>query len=375
MKVLITIGTRPQIIKASVLLDSLKNIDIETILVHTGQHYDLELSDTFFRELKLRHPDYNLGVGSGSYKYQIERGVNLIREVIERERPNGVLVIGDSNPALVGCLGALTTGTPLAHCEAGLRSGNLSEPEERNRIFIDSISDYLFSSSSRNTSNLMNEKHTGDINQTGDLLVDIWHKYETNEENNPLPLNGLSLSDFCLFTLHRRSNAYDPNRLRLIISKFLSTWRVPIVWPVHPGVMKQLNQMGLWEQLKTSKYIHLIHATSYLQMKWLLENCSFVITDSVGVQVEAYLATKLCYVLRNEMEYAELQDSGWSKLIPPRSQDIDEFFEQINLEFPTTPITHIPDLFGDGHSAQRMSHVFLDGLTSITSKAPNNAST
>ncbi len=292
MKALLVVGTRPQIIKASVLLEALVNSGFEVVLVHTGQHYDTNLSDVFFQELKFQLPNYNLEVGSNNYKNQLSVGIQKLAEIIDIEAPKVLITIGDSNPALLGSLGALLKGIKLVHGEAGLRSGNIGEVEERNRIIVDTVSDYLFCSTPENLSNLVKENTKGIINLTGDLLKDVWVKYSPYLAKNRPTKFTLLPENFCLFTIHRNNNAYNPKRLKAITDMITHHWKIPTIWTCHPGVKNELISLGLWENLLQTNNLFLSPPVSYFELRWLQENCEIVATDSVGVQVEAYLARK-----------------------------------------------------------------------------------
>jgi UDP-N-acetylglucosamine 2-epimerase len=353
LKVLLVVGTRPQFVKTSVLLDAFTQAAVNTALVHTGQHYDTRLSQALFEELHIRLPDYNLGTGSGSYKFQIQEGVLALKEIIVKEQPTHVVTIGDSSPALVGCLGALTQKVPLIHIEAGLRSGNALEPEERNRIIIDSLADHLFCSTRECLENLRRENMGTSVFLTGDLLCDAWKKHATSIR--PAALKNFVSRDYCLLTLHRQSNVYHTSQLERLI-KFLRANRcMPMVWPVHPGVRKKLVETGLFDKLVGNPYIILLPPATYLEMKWLLQNSSLVVTDSVGVQVEAYLARKISVVLRKETEYNDLIQMGWSKRVDPTEANFHEYLKVIESSCSLLPVDYDESLFGDGHSAGKMA--------------------
>jgi UDP-GlcNAc3NAcA epimerase len=353
---MVVIGTRPQIIKASVLLGALARFGIGSVLVHTGQHFDTELSEVFFRELGLRHPDYNLATGSGGDKHQIQVGVHRLVLAIMEERPDLILTIGDSDPALVGCLGAIVEEVALGHIEAGLRSGNSAEPEERNRTVIDGAADWLFCSTDECLQNCLRERAAGNALRTGDLLKDAWIRYGqlVDIARPKLPTSAIH-GDFCLFTLHRRGNAYDPRQLSLIVDMLAGNWSVPTVWPVHPGVHEQLEKLGHLDSLQRNRNVVLAPPATYLEMRWLEQNCRVVVTDSVGVQVEAYLAGKPSVVLRHEVEYASLVRSGWTTLVHPTREGLASCAEVV-LGLGSSRINGYDEhLFGDGNAAIKIA--------------------
>lgn len=358
MKLLLVTGTRPQFIKASILLNALDKLGGSTVFIHTGQHYDNELSGAIFEELNIKTPDYNLGVGSGNYKYQINTGVSALLEVIHKESPAVIVTIGDSTPAIVGCLAALSKAKPLFHIEAGLRSGNIAEPEERNRILVDSLSDYLFCSTQECLENLEKEKASGNVLLTGDLLYDAW-KWGEGKEYKPLSLKDYDRDNFCLLTLHRSGNIYDHSKLYNIINFIANKWCVPTVWPIHPGVRKKLIEIGMFEKLKQNSFITLIPSVTYLEMKWFLNHCFAVVTDSVGVQVEAFLAKKLSFVIRNETEYKELIENGWSKRFDPNDTGVKDCLKAVEDYKSIIPDKYNENLFGDGYSAIKIAESIM----------------
>jgi len=351
MKILIVIGTRPQIIKASILKDAFHKRGLETILVHTGQHYTNELSELIMKDVGLSVPDHNLSVGSGNYRYQISEGFTKLNPIVKDEKPDWVVCIGDSNPALVGCLSAISNGLPLAHCEAGLRSGNVTEPEEKNRLFIDSLSDLLFCSTHECIENLRKEGLSGNAILTGDLLLDTWHKYaaDTNIEVQDNLGEG-----FLLFTTHRKSNAYNRKRFTKIVSILLSLKSEKILWPIHPGVEKELISSDLMKFISKSTNIEIIPSVSYTEMKYFLTECKAVITDSVGLQIESYFAQKKSILLRNESEYEHLELIGWSKKCRIENLGPTEFEKNMSEFLSLVPKKYEEELFGDGNACESM---------------------
>jgi UDP-N-acetylglucosamine 2-epimerase len=355
-KILLTIGTRPQIVKAGVLINSLTGVGFDVILVHTGQHYSKELSEVFFNDFRLRSPDWNLEVGSGDYKYQIQTGMQRLLDIIGKEKPDTILTVGDSNPVMVGSLGALTAGIRLAHIEAGLRSYNLKESEERNRIFADSVSDILFCSMEEDKKILIDENVSGESFVTGDLRYDAWLKYTDNAERvGKENVADIKENDFYLFTSHRKSNAYNVNYLNKLINMFSEPWDKPIYWPIHPGVLNELKKYSLLEKFKNIKTLKRLPALSYFEFQWFIRNCRAVITDSVGVQVEAYFSKKPSVILREKMEYTSIEKLGCSVRLPPEKLEQISCFELIK-ELCSKQFYYNDNLFGDGNSADKIAH-------------------
>lgn len=360
MKILLTIGTRPQIIKTSALIDSLTGIGFDVVLVHTGQHYSNELSTTFFNEFRLRLPDYNLDVGSGDYKYQIQTGTQRLLGIIAVEKPDVILIIGDSNPVMVGSLGAFVAGTKLANIEAGLRSYDLREPEERNRIFADSISDILFCSTEENKNALIDESVSGEYFVTGDLLYDAWLKYSDNIELvGKEKFAHIKENDFYLFTSHRKTNAYNVSYLNKLISMFSEPWDKPIFWPIHPGVLNELKRYSLLEKFNNIKTLQTLPALGYFEFQWFVRNSRAVITDAVGVQVEAYLSKKPTVTLRDKIEHTSIEKLGWSVRLSPEKLEQISCFEVVK-ELCSKQFGYNDNLFGDGNAADKIAqHLYL----------------
>lgn len=355
MKIVTVIGTRPQIIKASILLKELKKTNHKNILVYTGQHYSKNLSDIFFQELNLEIPDYNLQIGSGNYSYQIQTGIEHLSELLELEQPDRIVTIGDSNPALVGARTAYQKNIHLVHCEAGLRSNDRHEPEEKNRVFIDSYAHQLFCPTQECLNNLRLENIKTKPILTGDLLYDCWKKYQSYQKQPQLNfIDQLEKNDFCLLTLHRQSNLYDAVKLQKIVGMLTNSWDLPTVFSIHPGTKKRLQELALLKELEQKNNFWMIEPLSYLEMRWMQNNCAIVMTDSVGIQVEAYLCQKPSIILREKTEHHVLEKLGWSVKVNPK---LDELFSCYNLaqnliNYP--PLNYDLELFGDGNAASKM---------------------
>lgn len=363
MKALVIIGTRPQIIKANILTKSLLDIGIEVELVYTGQHYSKELFTDLIEELGIMEAKYNLQVGSGDNKYQIRLGVTRLLPVIKEENPDCIITIGDSNPALVGSLGALLTDRILVHIEAGLRSNDLREPEEINRIYIDSLADLMFCSTEENYNNLSKEMSCGEVSITGDLLCDAWCYSNKYIENC---LNQFSSqyadNEYYLFTLHRKSNAYVKDRFKQVMQIFSEEWDFPVVWPVHPGVILELKKNNIFDCLCKNKNLLLIPALNYFECQWLIKHSRAVITDSVGIQVETYLSRKPCVVIRDKIEHNYLEDIGWSIRVNLNAVNSHNFVYRLKLFYESERKPHNPLLFGDGNAAVLMANKIKEYL-------------
>jgi UDP-N-acetylglucosamine 2-epimerase len=355
MKLLLTIGTRPQIVKTSVLINSLTNMGFDVVLVHTGQHYSDELSTVFFNDFRLKLPYHNLEVGSGNYKYQIQTGTQRLLGIIGVEKPDVILIIGDSNPVIVGSLGAVIADVRLAKIEAGLRSYDLREPEERNRIFADSVSDILFCSTEENKKALIDENVSGESFITGDLLYDAWLKYSDNIEIvGKEKFAHIKENDFYLFTSHRKINAYNVNYLSKLINMFSEAWDKTVFWPIHPGVLNELNRYSLLEKFNNIKALQILPAQSYFEFQWFIRNSSAVITDAVGVHVEAYLSKKPAVILRDKIEHTSIENLGWSIRLSPEKLEQTSCFQLVK-ELCSKQFCYKNNLFGDGNSADKIA--------------------
>jgi UDP-GlcNAc3NAcA epimerase len=322
MKIATVIGARPQFVKAAAVSRVLQATrGVEEVLVHTGQHYDENMSEVFFKELELRRPDYHLGVGSGTHGAQTGRMLEAIDRVLLRIKPDWMLVYGDTNSTLAGALAAAKLYLPVAHVEAGLRSFNRHMPEEINRVVTDQVSDFLFAPTETAVENLNREGIPSvKISLVGDVMYDasLYYGGKAERESNILQKLGLDPKGYILATIHRAENTDDPERL-LAIFKGLGEMAetVPIILPLHPRTRAALEREGLLEEV--SNRILLIGAVGYLEMVMLEKNARLIATDSGGVQKEAFFYRVPCVTLRNETEWVELVDLGWNRLTPPLS--------------------------------------------------------
>jgi UDP-GlcNAc3NAcA epimerase len=371
IKILNIVGARPQIIKASAISRAIRrhfSKEITEILVHTGQHYDKEMSEIFFDELEIHKPDYNLGVGSAGHGRQTSMMITGIEEVLLIEKPDCVVLYGDTNSTLAGALAASKLHFPVVHIEAGLRSFNKRMPEELNRIMSDHSSTLLFAPTNAAFKNLMTEgfrpengpPYTIDnpkIYFTGDIMYDNTLFFAgLAEKKKAKLLEQLSLErdNFILVTIHRDTNTDDFERLRkiLITLKSLAEQKkITLVMPFHPRTIISLktNLPSLFSELSLCRYIKIIPPASFLEMILLEKNCRMIVTDSGGVQKESHFFKKPCLVLRRETEWIELVNNGTAKLV-----DADP--ERINTEFmkliDSQSALEYPGFYGDGKTAE-----------------------
>jgi len=324
MKTISIVGARPQFIKAAAVSRVLqKTQGVREVLVHTGQHYDANMSEVFFEELEIPRPDYNLGIGSATHGAQTGRMLEAIEEVLLREKPDWVLVYGDTNSTLAGALAAVKLHIPVAHIEAGLRSFNRRMPEEINRVLTDHASDILFAPTKAAVENLRREGISEEqIQLVGDVMYDAALYYGKKAECQSQSLNrlGLKPKEYILATIHRAENTDDPRRLRAIFEGLAEVdQEMKVVLPLHPRTRVVLVEVGLYD--KVARSVCLIEPVGYLDMVMLEKNARAIATDSGGVQKEAFFHRVPCLTLREETEWVELVDLGWNCIIPPTSKE------------------------------------------------------
>ena len=320
LKIVTVVGARPQFVKAAVVSRALrKHKDVEEILVHTGQHYDDNMSAVFFREMEIPTPKYSLGVGSGLHGWQTGRMLEEIEKVLLKEKPGWVLVFGDTNSTLAGALAAAKLHMPVAHVEAGLRSFNRRMPEEVNRVLTDHASSLLFAPTEVAVANLRKEGIDSDVTcLVGDVMYDAVLWYAARADDTALRALQLRAKEFILATIHRAENTDHPANLAAIIDGLNAVARdVPVVWPVHPRTRARIQAAGLGAALVPA--LHLVEPLGYLQMIALEKAAGAIVTDSGGVQKEAFFFHVPCCTLRAETEWTELVAEGWNRLVAPVS--------------------------------------------------------
>ena len=370
IKILTVIGARPQIIKAAALSRAIKTSfsgKIKEIIVHTGQHYDENMSGIFFDELDIPRPDYNLNAGSGTHGKQTALMIEGLEEILLKEKPSAIVLYGDTNSTLAGAVAAAKIHIPVVHIEAGLRSFNKAMPEEINRIICDHASTLLFSPTRTGYDNLLKEgfkennkaPYTADnpkIFHCGDVMYDnsLHFSKVAADKTDILKKHSLENGRFILSTIHRNNNTDEPKRLNAIFSAMLSIANennLQVVVPLHPRTSKLLSQnlsSELYSKVKTSNLIKIIPPVSFLEMIALEKSALLVMTDSGGVQKEAFFFKKPCIVLRSETEWVELAETGSATITDADEKKIKEAFIHYNknhdLKFPA--------LFGDGKASE-----------------------
>lgn len=369
MKIITVVGARPQIIKAAAISRAIENNfpQIEEIILHTGQHYDQNMSEVFFEELNIPKPTINLNVGSSSHGKQTAKMIEQIEDVLVQYKPNAIVVYGDTNSTLASAVAASKIHVPIVHIEAGLRSFNKKMPEEINRIMCDHASTLLFSPTQTGYQNLINEgfsktiskKATADcpnIYHCGDVMYDnsIHFSKLSEQKSSILSDLGIENNPFILATVHRNDNTDDPQKLNEIFSSFLKLTEgnnIQLILPLHPRTMKMketlLNET-VKEQLRNSSLIKIIPPASFLDIISLEKNASLIITDSGGIQKEAYFFKKPCIILRPQTEWVEIVEAK-SAVIADTNQEkilnaVNNYLHNENLAF--------PPVFGDGKAAE-----------------------
>lgn len=352
MKILTVVGARPQFVKAAAVSRILRERHSEA-LVHTGQHYDERMSEVFFRELGIPEPDYNLEVGSAGHSVQTGEMLIRMEPIFLQEKPDWVLVYGDTNSTLAGALVASKLHIPIAHVEAGLRSFNREMPEEINRVLTDHISDLLFCPAQKAVDNLNLEGVTSGVHIVGDVMYDavLRHSKAAEKKSTILESLGLGSKKYLLATVHRASNVDDTNTLLNILETFALLGET-VVFPVHPRTRKAIQTAGF----SPGKNVELIDPVGYLDMLWLEKNARMILTDSGGVQKEAYWFATPCVTLREETEWVETVESGWNVVVGTQRERI------LNAVRTVSPPAARPNLFGDGSASQNIVRLLEDGL-------------
>ena len=357
MKVLTVIGNRPQFIKAAAVSPPLRR-EHEEILVHTGQHFDDTLSAVFFAELGLPAPDRQLGIALGTASSQTSRMLAALEPVLAEESPDAVLVYGDTNSTLAGALAGAQASVPVAHVEAGMRSFDRSMPEELNRVLTDHASSLLLCSTEVAMTNLCHESVSGRTALVGDVMVDVATAIQpqARERTDLLEARGLARGEYALATAHRVGNVDDPDRLARLVD-VLTGLPLPVVVPLHPRTAARLDAAGLTQRLASAPGVTLTEPLGYFELTALLCNARAAITDSGGLQKEAYLAGVPCITLRPNTEWTETVESGWNVLA-----DLDPDRVLAGLRRPL-PATAPAAVYGDGHAGERV-------VAALTTLAP-----
>jgi UDP-GlcNAc3NAcA epimerase len=360
LKIVTIVGARPQFVKAAVVSRVLKNTsNCSEVLIHTGQHYDVKMSDLFFQEMEIPKPDYQLSISGGTHAQMTGAMLIKIEEVISQEKPDVVLVYGDTNSTLAGALSAAKLNIPVAHVEAGLRSYNMRMPEEVNRILTDNVSNLLFCPTQTAVDNLKQEgfgiAKSGSIRLTGDVMYDAVLHYQPLAEKRSKILTDLGIvpDEYVLCTLHRQENVDDDDKLGEIISALNALSKdSKIVFPVHPRTRQRIDKLGM------ELNCFAIEPVGYFDMLQLLKHSKSVMTDSGGLQKEAYFSRKPCLTMREETEWTELVAGGVNILCGSSRESIIECFKKLNSEF---NCDFPKELYGDGAAGEKIVSCMVSG--------------
>lgn len=369
-KIITIIGARPQIIKSSAISRAIRNHfsdSLKEIIVHTGQHYDNNMSDIFFNEMQIPFPDYNLNVGSGSHGSQTGKMLEGLEEIFIKEKPDGVLVYGDTNSTIAGALAAVKIHIPVIHVEAGLRSFNKRMPEEINRISCDHMSTMLFCPTISGVENLKNEgfdvKNHSEVNlnhpvvyHCGDIMFDNSLFFSTISEDKSTIINDLNLkeNEYILTTIHRDANTDIAENLENIFKSLLELvhqYDLELVFPVHPrtkGKMKELLSESIYHEISSNSKIKLIEPAGFLDIIALEKNARIIVTDSGGLQKESYFFKKPCVILRPQTEWVEIVNNGNAVLADADPKRILDGFRKLMDKKDFT----YPEYYGDGKASE-----------------------
>ena len=358
MRIVSVVGARPQFIKAAPVCRALRAAGHHEVLVHSGQHFDHGMSQVFFDELEIPAPDHNLGVAGGGHGAMTGQMLALIEELLIDTTPDTVLVYGDTNTTLAAGLAAAKLNIPVAHVEAGLRSFNRTMPEEINRVLTDHLSEWLLCPTGAAVANLAAEGVTAGVHLVGDVMLDAArHHAERVDPAEVAARFGVTPGDYYLATVHRAATADDPVALAAVVQTFASLDR-PVVWPVHPRTRKLLEASGLAAEFEGSSALKLFEPLSYLDTNGLLRGAAALLTDSGGMQKEAYFFAVPCVTLREETEWVETVEAGWNRLVGTDSTAIADAVEAVRSgERPAER----PAFYGEGHAAEEIARVLAEG--------------
>lgn len=347
MRIISIVGARPQFIKLSPISRGLQRYKIAHSVIHTGQHYDEKMSGNFFKELELPNPEYNLSVGSGTHAEQTGRALQGIEAILIKEKPDHVIVFGDTNATLSGVLAASKLNIPISHIEAGLRSYNRAMPEEINRIIADKLSTYLFCPDKSSVQNLVDEGITQNVFNVGDVMVDQIYYVQDK-------LEIIKTSPFVFMTLHRQEISNHFNEMEVILSEINKISEViPIVFPIHP----RMRNIIAASKLQFGKQFHIVDPLGYKDTIEHVKNAQCVITDSGGIQKEAYILKTPCLTLRSETEWTDTLKNGWNTIV---EFDLNKFKKAFDLALSFNQNKEHFQVYGNGDASQKIVERILN---------------
>lgn len=362
MKPAFVFGTRPEIIKLAPVIRAFERKGIEPLIIHTGQHYDYEMSKIFLEELELHKIDYHLEVGSGTQAYQTGIAMIKIEEVLMEEKPDVTLVQGDTNTVLAGALASVKLRIPVAHVEAGLRSFDRTMPEEINRILADHASEILFAPTEDAKKNLEREGIVEGVYVVGNTIVDavLQNSEIAERKSRILETLGLEPKEYALLTAHRAENTDSEENLKKLV-EIIESLPIPVVYPVHPRTEKRLKSFGLWERLEAKEHVVLTKPLGYLDFLKLQKNAKFVLTDSGGVQEESIILNVPCLTLRYNTERPETIKAGGNVLVGLEKDRVLCYVDKLlNDEEFYGRMASAKNPFGDGKAGERIAEILMD---------------
>jgi len=352
MKLISLIGARPQFVKEAIIHEQIKKTEIEEIIVHSGQHYDVNMSDIFFQTLNIKKPDYNMNIGSASHGEMTGKIMIEFEKIVQKENPDMVLVYGDTNTTLAGAIVASKLKIPVAHIEAGIRQEPKDMPEEINRVLTDKVSNLMFCASEISVENLKKENQTKGVHFTGDVMYDLYKKLEDKFSYEKYEELKLKKENYILMTMHRDFNVDKKEKLEKISQQIEKISKeTQIIFPIHPRTKKRIKEFGLekhYEKVKT------IEPLDYLNLMGLVKNSKKVVTDSGGPQKEAYFAKKQAIVIMPDTGWRELTNIGWNKLAN------EENLYQKTVE--ETKQNYPEDIYGKGNAGELIVNKIIDYL-------------
>lgn len=356
MKIFTVLGARPQFIKAAPVSKLIRNSDHKEIIIHTGQHYDYNMTEIFFDELGIAKPKVNIAVGSGPHGWQTGQMLIRIEEVLMKEKPDCMLVYGDTNSTIAGALAAVKHHIPVAHVEAGLRSFNREMPEGHNRVLTDHCSDLLFCPTRSAFENLKREGISKGVHLTGDTMYDTLLQFSEIAAKRSTILQDLNLNnkEYCLATIHRPYNVDNPENLWSILSAFTEIER-KVIFPAHPRTKEKIARLDMdFMRLLSTSNVIIIEPVGYFDMLMLEQNANLILTDSGGMQKEAYFFGVPCVTLRSETEWVETVDTGWSVLVGTDRSQI------IQMARSVQPPPENIELYGNGNASEKILAILED---------------
>ena len=349
------VGARPNFIKLAPIYRRLKG-RITHIIIHTGQHYDFEMSEIFFNEFNLPQPDFNLEIGSGTSCYQVGEMIKQTEKVINEHQFDLAIVYGDTNSTFAGAFAALKSNIKIAHVEAGIRSFDRIMPEEINRILTDNLTNYLFAPTDTAVENIKKANLSGQTFQTGDLSVEILEEYlKKSKQSQILTRLDLEPDSYILFTMHRAENTSQAENLLSVIKTFERIDNTKIVFPIHPRTMSILKSNNLYDRITACKNVIITHPVGYIDFVQLMQNSTKIVTDSGGIQKESFLLSVPCITIRNNTEWVETIQEGWNTLV---GTDSEKIIRAIKSWHPSN--SNKKQIFGKGDTSKVISDKILE---------------